>query len=113
MNCHYCKEPCQLIQTETSASWEQWVCRRHAHLVTFSVVPTATACHYSAQYKGRGYVVVWYKSDQGEQWSLSAATDTKNGIPQSNGELIETQFIPPNITPDTIDKKLPLLLPFL
>jgi hypothetical protein len=114
MNCYYCKEPCQLINTRTDVSWEEWVCRQHSHSVVFHTIEGCTTyCRYHTQYKNRGYVVAWYKGERGESWSLYVATDTTNGIPQSDGRLIQTQFIPERFTPDTIDKKLPLLLPFL
>lgn len=116
MNCYYCQEPCQLIRAETGIAWAQWICRRHAHAVVFDTTnntPTSLLCNYGTEHKGRGYVVQWYKDSTKEDWALSLATDTVNNVAQSDGVLIRTQFIPQRITPDTIDKKLPLLLPFL
>jgi len=110
MNCYYCKEPCQLLDSDyIRVQLERWVCNRHNNAVDFylDVKDNSVQCIYNARYREQEYCVEWYKSITEEYWVLWHITKT------IKTKLIKTQFIPERFTPDTIDKKLPLLLPFL
>jgi len=110
MNCYYCNEPCQLLDTNTDSSptrreADRWSCKRHAHEVIFISLSDTLRCTYRLKCKENNYLMEWYKDETQEAWWIICE--------ESAEVLVQTQYIPQRFTPETIDKKLPLLLPFL
>jgi hypothetical protein len=103
MNCYYCKQPCQLTHGSVLEA-ERWSCNQHSHPVIFWLAADGKLdCTFKTVCKEKVYIIDWNKSSQGEFWSLS----------DGGKILVRAQYIPQRFTPDNIDKKLPLLLPFL
>jgi hypothetical protein len=103
MNCPYCQCPCTAIE-DVRTSYPGWLCAKHPHLVQLlEVEPGCYALTYSVSYHRRIFFVEVYKLPNNNIcWSLREGSKV----------AVKFDYIPPQLTPDNIDQRLPTLLVF-
>lgn len=112
MNCYFCQQPCQEnknLSSEPSVTgdtWQGWLCDRHVRPVSYIKVSDGSfyAFYYEGMYKGVSFTAEYYKLPDGDSFELRSKV---------GGQIIlQFQWLPPFLTPDNIDQRLPTLLTF-
>jgi hypothetical protein len=107
VTCHFCQRPCQvssLYQLDPQGQLKGWSCPHHAHEVQYIAIPDATyyALMYTCWYDNQELSVEAYKLPQGERWELHQGSEV----------IIQLDFLPKSLTPDSIDARIQSLLLF-
>lgn len=131
MNCQFCQQPCHLQTNDgyCSNSNEVWECSNHLPIRVRSylefirikncrcgdwadnhccpkenVYKTIAFFHY----KGQPYFAFW--NHEFQQFSLYDAINFTNGLPSV--AIFRLDFIPKDLNPENMEKKLPLWITF-
>jgi hypothetical protein len=106
MNCPYCQQAMQPTTCPNDgALLEGFICDNHPHKVSLMATPSRQfyGLDYHLRYRDMELKVEVYKFHDGMgQWTLLHGFEV----------IIRLDFLPKNLTPDSIDARLPTLLLF-